>query len=171
MGFSNPPYSWCYHGPLMNEVLQTRQVIPPITARTSEGATVRAWDYKQKRNLVIAFLHADCGRCAEWLAQLAMRAAVLAEHQATALIISCEIPSPSALPLPSPFIAATDTPGNSQRAFLGRNAFGPTGLDCVGAFVTDRYGELYAQWVVRDALELPAPEEILGTLWQIQNTC
>jgi hypothetical protein len=120
---------------------------------------------------VIAFLHADCGRCAKWLAQLITRAAVLTEHQATALIVSCEIPPPSTLPLPPPFIAATDAAGNSHRAFLGRDAFGPTGLDRVGTFVTDRYGELYAQWIGRDAAELPAPEEIVGTLWQIQNTC
>jgi len=30
-------------------------LIPPVTARTAEGRIVRAWDYKQKRNLVIAF--------------------------------------------------------------------------------------------------------------------
>jgi hypothetical protein len=155
----------------MNEVLQTRQVIPPITARTAEGLIVRSGDYKQKRNLVIAFLHADCRRCAEWLSQLTARAAILTEHQASALIISCEIPPPSALPLPASFIAATDAAGRSQRAFLGRTAFGPTGLDRVGTFVTDRYGELYAQWTGRDAPELPGPEEIVGTLWQIQNAC
>ncbi len=43
----------------MNGALLTRQLIPPVTARTAEGRIVRTWDYKQKRNLVIAFLRAD----------------------------------------------------------------------------------------------------------------
>ena len=46
-------------GAPMDEVLRTREIIPPVTGRTADGAVVRAWDYKQKRNLVIAFLHAD----------------------------------------------------------------------------------------------------------------
>ena len=36
-------------------MLTLRQLIPPLTARTAAGDTVRAWDYKQKRNLAIAF--------------------------------------------------------------------------------------------------------------------
>ena len=39
----------------MNGALLMRRLIPPVTARTAEGRSVRAWDYKQKRNLVIAF--------------------------------------------------------------------------------------------------------------------
>jgi len=63
----------------MNGALLTRQLIPPVTVRTAEGRIVRAWDYKQKRNLVIAFLRADCARCESWLAQLAPISHSLAE--------------------------------------------------------------------------------------------
>jgi len=155
----------------MTEILPLRHVIPPVTARTSQGTAVRAWDYKQKRNLVIAFLHTDCVHCADWLKNLAAHAEILAEHLATTLIIWSEIPPVSALALPAHFVAATDAPGNSQRAFLGKDVFGPRGLDRVGIFVTDRYGELYAQWTARDAADLPGPKEIVSILWQIQNTC
>ena len=68
-------------------------------------------------------------------------------------------------------IAAADATGHSQSAFLGREAFGPAGLDRVGVFVADRYGELYAQWVAPDSAGLPTPTEILSTLWQIQVAC
>jgi hypothetical protein len=153
------------------EALRTRQLVPPITARTAEGAIVRAWDFKQKRNLVIAFLHADCTRCEAWLAHLATRAADLSEREAVGLVIYAETPPRAAGMLPQPMIAAADVTGRSQRTFLGREAFGPAGLDRVGVFVTDRYGELYAQWIATDASELPAPGEILSTLWQIQVAC
>jgi hypothetical protein len=153
-------------GPLL-----LRQLIPPITARTAEGAIVRAWDYKQKRNLVVAFLHADCAQCEGWLAQLAARAADLIESEAVGLVIYAESPPRASEILTAPIIPAADVTGHSQRAFLGRDAFGPAGLDRVGVFVTDRYGELYAQWVERDADKLPAPVEIFSILWQIQVAC
>jgi AhpC/TSA family len=153
-------------GPLL-----LRQLISPITARTADGAIVRAWDFKQKRNLVIAFPHADCTSCATWLSQLAERAADLSEREAVGLVIYAETPPRLAGNLEAPFIVAGDVTGNSQRAFLGREAFGPAGLDRVGVFVTDRYGELYAQWAARDAGELPVPAEIFSALWQIQVAC
>ena len=74
--------------------------------------------------------------------------------------------------LAPPLIAASDFTGHSHRAFLGREAFGPAGLDRVGVFVTDRYGELYSDsGSARDAEELPVPEEILGTLSVIISSC
>jgi peroxiredoxin len=146
-------------------------MIPPVTARTADGKIVRAWDYKQKRPLVIAFLHSDCPRCAVWLDQLAASAAELAEREAVALLIYAELPPRKAGELTTPFIVASDAAGHSHRAFLGREAFGPVGLDCVGVFVTDRYGELFGQWTGRDAEDLPAPKEILDTLSVIQIIC
>jgi len=68
-----------------------------VTARTAEGRIVRAWDYKQKRNLVIAFLHSDCPRCVEWLAQLAARAAALSERAAGDLGAGRSLPAESGI--------------------------------------------------------------------------
>ena len=155
----------------MNGALLTRQLIPPVTARTAEGRIVRTWDYKQKRNLVIAFLRADCTHCDGWLSQLAARASDLSECEAVVLAVYAEARPRTAEMLAAPLIAATDAAGHSQRAFLGREAFGPVGLDRVGVFVADRYGELYAQWVVPDAAGLPGAAQILSTLWQIQTAC
>ena len=155
----------------MTGFLPLRQLIPPVTARTADGAIIRAWDYKQKRNLVIAFLQSDCVRCEAWLAQLNARAADLSEREATGLIIYPETPPRAAGFLSQSLIAAADVTGHSQRAFWGREAFGPAGQHRVGVFVTDRYGELYSQLVARDADELPAPAEILSTIWQIQVAC
>jgi peroxiredoxin len=155
----------------MTGPLLLRQVIPPLTARTCEGKTIRAWDYKQKRALVIVFLRADCSQCDNWLSQLAARAAELGEREAVALIIYAEPPPRKTETLSSPLIAAADATGHSQRAFLGREAFGSAGLDRVGVFVTDRYGDLYGQWSGKDADALPAHAEIFDTLSVIQMIC
>jgi hypothetical protein len=158
-------------GVFMTSPLLLRQVIPPLTARTLEGTIVRAWDYKQKRPLVIAFLHSHCPGCGRWLERLAASAEELAEREAVALVIYPETLPPKAGELASPLIAASDSTGNSHRAFLGPEAFDPSGLDRVGVFVTDRYEELYGQWIGRDAEELPNRSEILDTLSVIQIIC
>jgi len=151
--------------------LLLRQVIPPVTARTAEGKIIRAWDYKQKHPLVIVFLHSECGICDAWLKDLAASSAALKEYEAVALVIYSEAPPRMFGMLTSPLIAASDVTGHSHRAFLGPEAFGPAGLDRVGVFVTDRYGDLFAQWLGRDAAALPAVQEILDTLGVIQNIC
>jgi hypothetical protein len=151
--------------------LRLRQIIPPLTARTSSGQTVRAWDFKQKKNLVTAFLHAGCRRCEGFAEKLVARAAELAEREAVALVVFPEPPAPVIGALPAQIIVAADMSGRSQRAYLGEDAFGPAGLERVGVFVADRYGELYAQWVGREEGALPGIGEILSWLSQIELAC
>ena len=62
-----------------------RQLIPPLTLRTPRGRTVHAWDFKQKRNLVIAFLDVSCPTCEAFAQTLASHAADLREKEAVAL--------------------------------------------------------------------------------------
>ncbi len=151
--------------------LALRQLIPPLTARTPAGQTVRAWDFKQKKNLIIAFLHTGCRGCQGFIAKLAARAAELAERDAQALVVFAEPAAPSGENLPAQILLATDMSGRSQRAYLGAEAFGPAGLERIGVFVADRYGELYAQWVARGDDGLPGAGEVLEWLGQIQVAC
>jgi hypothetical protein len=132
---------------------------------------VRAWHYKQKKNLVIAFLHAGCRRCEHFLVRLAERAAELADHEAVALVIFSEPPAPSTQNLPSEIVIAADASGRAQRAYLGEDAFGPAGQQRLGVFIADRYGELYAQWAGRSEDSLPGVDDALGWLGQIQLAC
>lgn len=152
-------------------MLRTRQLIPPLTARTPAGQTVRAWDYKQKKNLVIAFLHTACPRCEGFLERVVARAAELAEREALALVVFAEPPAARSEKLPPQVAVAADVGGRSRHAYLGEDAFGPAGQERVGVFVADRYGELYAQWVVREADGLPGVGELLTWLGQIQVAC
>ena len=151
-------------------MLKLRQIIPPLTARTADGRVVQAWDFKQKFSLAVVFLHANCQHCADYLERLRECAAELKECEAVALVIFSEMLPPGNISLAKIVIAA-DVSGKSQQAFLGEDAFGPTGQALVGVFVTDRYGELRAQWSGPHEEALPQPGEILGCLSQIQMAC
>jgi hypothetical protein len=151
-------------------MLKLRQSIPPLTARTGDGRVVQAWDYKQKYALAVVFLHAGCRRCAEYLERLRENAAELKEREAVALMIFSEMPAAGDI-FPAQIVVAADVGGKSQRAFLGDDAFGPAGQALVGVFVTDRYGELRAQWSGGHEEALPQPGEILDCLSQIQMAC
>lgn len=156
----------------MNSVLQTRQLIPPLTARTPAGQTIRAWDFKQKKNLVILFLDATHPESEEFIERLVARAAEIAEEEAVALVVfSGNLPATLPAHLPAEIIVATDMSGRAARAYLGEDAFGVLGQQRLGAFVADRYGELYAQWVVSAGGALPGIREILSYLRQIELAC
>jgi hypothetical protein len=151
-------------------MIKLRQLIPPLTARAANGRVVQAWDYKQKRALAVVFLHAGCRQCAEYLERLCANAAELRELEAVALIIFSETPAAHA-GFPPPIVIAADVSGKSQRAFLGEDAFSSAGQTILGVFVTDRYGELRAQWTGGHEAALPQPGEILSALAQVQMAC
>jgi hypothetical protein len=160
-----------YNAAGQNEkMLKLRQIIPPLTARAADGRVVQAWDFKQKRALAIVFLHAGCPPCADYVERLRENAAELKEREAVALVIFSATPA-SLGNSPAQIVVAADVSGKSQRAFLGDDAFGPAGQLRVGVFVTDRYGELRAQWSGPREDALPQPGEILEWLSQIQMAC
>jgi peroxiredoxin len=152
-------------------LLRTSQLIPPLSVHTPDGCTIRAWDFKQKKNLVIAFLDADCAACADFVRPLAARATDLREKGTVALAVYLA-PPPASLTdsLPKEIIAGCDMSGHGARAYLGEDAFSANGLVRRGVFVADRYGELFAQWPLA-AHKFPALDEIFSSLDQIQMAC
>lgn len=152
-------------------MLRNRQLVPPLTIHTPDGRTVSAWDYKQKKNLVIAFLDTDCAPCEEFLRTLVASAVALREKEAVALVVFLEQPARRLTDsLPLGIIVGSDMPGNSSRAFLGEDAFASRGFVRGGVFVTDRYGELFAQWTI-DRHKFPSSAEILAALDYIEMAC
>ena len=152
-------------------MLRNRQLVPPLTIHTPDGRTVSAWDYKQKKNLVIAFLDTDCGPCEEFLRALVANAAELPDKAAVALVVFLEQPARRVTDsLPPGIIVGADMPGNSARAFLGEDAFASRGFVRGGVFVTDRYGELFAQWTT-ERHKFPTIAEILAALDHVEMAC
>jgi len=127
-------------------------MIPPLTLHSPDGRTVRAWDYKQKKNLLIAFLHANCAPCEQLLRAVAAESAAWKESDA--IVLAAFLESPPRLladSLPPSIVLGVDVTGHAATAFLGRDTNAPAGIARLGIFVTDRYGELGAQWEVGGA--------------------
>jgi hypothetical protein len=152
-------------------MLRTRQLIPPLTLHTPGGRTLRAWDFKQKKNVVIAFLDASCARCEEFAQRLAAQAVDLHAREAAALLAYLE-PPPEVISdsLPAGIFSGADMSGRAARAFLGEEALSAQGLERRGVFVADRYGELFAQWVF-EGHQFPGIAEILSSLNQMEIAC
>jgi hypothetical protein len=165
-------------------MLKLRQMIPPVTMRAlhatpqtagaplSAGRTVRAWDYKHQRALVIAYLHHDCERCRAWMEPLRRAALALAEREAVALLVFAHAPDARLCEgVPANIVMGVDVNGRSIRAFLGHAALDRSGQNATGVFVADRYGELFAQWGGESDAALPPMKDVLSWLAQIQITC
>ncbi len=152
-------------------MLHKRQLIPPVTMQTADGRIVRAWDFKQKKNLVIAFLDAGCSVCEEFLDTLARRAVDLRERKALVLAIHLE-PVPHAMSnrMPQEIIVGVDVSGRSIRNFLGEDAMVGGSRRGRGVFVTDRYGEISALWVLNQH-EFPSAGDVLSSLEHIEIAC
>ncbi|HZS71689.1 MAG TPA: hypothetical protein VFA13_07620 [Candidatus Acidoferrum sp.] len=76
-------------------MLQVRQMIAPLTVRSRYGQRVHAWDFKQKQNLVIAFLDADCESCARFIWQTGARVACLRDKNARTHLVFAKMPRES----------------------------------------------------------------------------
>lgn len=152
-------------------MLQARQLIPPLTLRDSQGHETHAWDFKQTKNLVIAFVHADCVLCERFVRSLAEHARELEDKEAVVLLPFPREPSPPlSCPLPHGFIAGIDPSGRSTKAFLGEEGSPPHAGSGLGVFVTDRYGEISARWPVMGH-EFPTMHEILSAVDSVEIAC
>ena len=155
------------NAPAIESVLRVGQLIPPLAARAPDGTPIAAWDYRQKRNLCIAFLHAECATCAGYLERLARRAADFAERDTLALLVLPKLPVPGNS-LPAPLLLTADPTGKSQVQYFGKRAANTRGVSLVGVFLANRYGQLSMQWLRADACQLPSPEAILTGLRETQ---
>lgn len=148
-----------------------RQLIPPLTLRQPHGRNLSAWDYKHKKNLIIAFLDAGCAFCEAFIQNLASHASDIREKEAVALVIFFTEPASSLTkPLPAEIIAGSDLEGHSIRRFLGEHALSDRKLVRRAVFVTDRYGAVAAQWVF-SGHEFPPMEQILSALNSVEIAC
>lgn len=156
----------------MQNSINLRHQIPALTLRTFDGRSISSWDFKQKRNRVIAFLHADSSSSWKFIHEVVARAADWKSKDAIGLIVFSKTPAAN-LPatLPPEIIAGVDSTGRSVVRYLGDEATGPDGLPRQAVFVADRYGELYAKWIFANNAEPPSIPEILKALEQIEIAC
>lgn len=150
---------------------RVRQLIPPLTLLTPEGKTIHAWDFKQKRNMVIGFLDAGCPLCEAFVRALSGHSAELREKEAIALLA---FPEGASLIVsvrsPAGIIVGSDIGNRSIRRFLGEDALSSQGLERRAVFVTDRYGEIAGRWIIQGH-DFPTIEQILSSLNLVEIAC
>jgi len=152
-------------------MLPLRELIPPLTMRLHDGRLVRAWDFKQKKSLVVAFLDTECDSCEGFLWRLVEHAAGARSKDAVVLAACLEAPQAKLTErLPEGIFLGADPSGRAARAFLGSAALSGRGLLHPAVYVADRYGELAAQWLARGH-QFPAVGEILTCLHQLEIAC
>ncbi len=152
-------------------MLRKGAVIPPLTIRDPHGRLVSAWDYKQKRNLIIAFLDEGCSICERFVKSLITYAEDFRQREAVALLVFPQEPgSAECSALPAEIIAGTDVDGSGIQRFLGEDALSIQGLLRKGTFVIDRYGEVYDLWLA-EGHGFPTIEQILSSLDAIELIC
>lgn len=141
------------------------QPLPLFTLRNSCGRQVRLWDFKQRRPVVLLFIHGTrCAQCLQVVRELSLRREDLAELRAAVLIIapdSVERLAELRAELAVPFTLLSDADGGVAARYLRGEA---DGRDLTGLFVADRYVECGLAATAAEANDLPHAESILAEL-------
>jgi peroxiredoxin len=152
----------------MESILQRGQVVPTFTLPDSDGVPVRRTAYRDKRNLVLAFLPgAEDEDARAYLRALAeVYSTVRAETGEVLAILRGDQSAADKLKrdLALPFPVLADADGATTVRFLP-----PTAR--AAAFVTDRYGELYFVAPTAYAASLPLVAELCDWLVAIERQC
>jgi len=154
------PHQPIVHGP------HSGRYLAPFELPASDGRTVRLWDYRLRRNLVLFFHHgAACPRCRAELVRFARHYPAYRERDAEVLAIGPDSLAAGAqlagsLGLPFPLLA--DPAGSAAER---------QGVDLPAIVVANRVEEIWAAWAPSDELDLPSQEEILSWLEFIVIQC
>jgi peroxiredoxin len=143
-----------------------REPLPLFTLPNTQRRTVRLWDFKQRRPVVLIFIHgARCGACRDMLAALAARREDLSELHAAVLVVA---PDPldqlarMRASLELPFILLSDADGGLTDRYVppARSGSGrPAAL-----YVADRYGACGLAATADEATQLPDALAILAEI-------
>jgi peroxiredoxin len=142
----------------------------------SDGRTVRLWDYRQRRNLVLFFHHgAGCLRCRGELSRFGRYYAAYRERDAEILAIGPDEPAraaqlAAALKLPFPLLSdSSGAVAARQQPLLQSDECPHAELPRV--LVSSRVEELWAAWAPADDLDLPSQQEVLDWLEFVVIQC
>lgn len=146
--------------------LEVGSIIPFFELMSVEGRTVSIWDLRAKKNMVLVFLPAeDCPSCDDFLRSTALsyhryeteRADVLAIVRGTfeqAMSLRDRIRPP--------YPVLYDVTGAVTSRYTD---------ELPAVFVADKFGELYAEWIVGRGGFFPAQKEILDIVELINLEC
>lgn len=135
--------------------------LPGFTLPETGGGTFRLGSLKQRRPVLLAFVHgSECAACRTWLAGLARERAALADLDAAVLIVA---PEPVAqlrqlqAQVDLPFTLLADEAGSVAAAYVPHAGH-------LALYAADRYLQCLAGWHAPEATGLPPLEAPLTAL-------
>ncbi len=146
--------------------LELETLIPPLRLPSAGGEEIDVWDLKGRKNLVLAFFPGGpCAECEEFVEAVKAEYEHYSEDNAVVLAIVRDAEWHAALlqdRFQPPFPVLYDKSGDMMARYTR----------CLPAvFVADKFGELYAQWIIGPGGKFPAQKEILDVLDLINLEC
>lgn len=145
--------------------LEIRSLIPPFELLSAEGQAVNVWQFKQWNNLLLLFLPgADCPGCMEFLDGLKRDYHQYHEERTVALVIvrgGVHEAVNLRDRLDPPFQILYDPEGHVTEQYAYQTP---------AVFVTDRFGELKAEWIARDG-RFPSQKDVMDVIELINLEC
>jgi len=146
--------------------LKVRSMIPVFELTSADGRRVAIWNYKSRRNIVLVFLPVPiCRACIDFLQSAGKTCHQYEEEDAVLLaIVQGDVDSATALreKLEPPFPILFDPAGQVTARYT---------TEVPAVFVADRFGELYAQWIVGPEGTFPSQKKILDVVELINLEC
>jgi peroxiredoxin len=174
------------------ELPEEGYALPTFSLGGADGRTIRLWDYKQRRPVLLAFVHAtDCACCRVWLRSLLERQAQLDELRVVTLVVVPE-PVERLDALQAELGSVASVLSDAERAVTARYIpTAPTApvagsvarstrtttateslRQLVGLYAADRYLHCLGRWFAEDADTLPSLDEPLGEIaFAVQEGC
>ncbi len=142
------------------------QVIPQFTLPDVVGRQISTWDFKQRKNLVIFFLHnARCAACRWKLDELADMHQKLVDLRTQALAVALQGPGPENWTYPFPLLYDN---GEVARLY---GLMDSAGGRKAAILVADRFGALYDYVASENEEDLFDAGEIIYSIQHIESAC
>lgn len=144
-------------------------VAPPFSLPSTRGRDIILWDYKQRKNVVLYFFHAQCFGCRRGLAEFSANYQEYRSLEAEVLGIGGErLPVleefADELSIPFPLLADVDSYAASRYG-LRRGE-----KTSHAVFALDRYNAIEESWVLGEG-EAPDQGDVLATVQLAQSRC
>lgn len=148
------------------------ELLPDIALPSAEGRKVRLSDYRGRSNLVVIFAAGkDDEKLLLLLAEAARKYSDIACEEAEVIVILWKERArwdSFLVRTDWPFVFLNDIDGYAHRLF---NAIDEKGGAVAAVFITDRYGEIYAEYHAGGQGEVPGVDEVLQWLFFINSQC
>lgn len=155
--------------------LKEQKVVPHVKLPSSRGDVVDSWDFKQVKNLVIVFYHGHgCEVCKKKLEEYNKVYPQMKDFRFSGEILAISYDSMDQIKkylqsasIDFPLLSDTEKKVTEKFTYEDNSRKAPF----PSIFITDEYGALWHQKIVKEADQLPSGKEILDWSFSINCEC